>query len=151
MVLVRCLRDEWTVEARTCYGAAKSRADVRGCRDQLSSTQVRMMEKDLEEIGREAPAPVVVEKAPPTPIDRPPPKLVIRLFSDGSVQIDGRAIADDELDRMLTGAYMREKNTDVIIQTEPDVAHGTVIKLMERAKAAGLTRLAIGTGTGSQP
>jgi biopolymer transport protein ExbD len=38
-----------------------------------------------------------------------------------------------------------DKTTQLIIKADKGVAHGKVVNLMERAKQAGLTHLAIGT------
>ena len=42
----------------------------------------------------------------------------------------------------------RDKTTQVVLKADKGVAHGRVVNLMERAKEAGLTRLAIGTAGG---
>ena len=63
----------------------------------------------------------------------------------GDVVIGGKTIPDGELDNLFRTAFARDKQTQVVLKADKAVAHGRVVNLMERAKAAGLTRLAIGT------
>ena len=55
---------------------------------------------------------------------------------------------DAELDNLFRAAFTRDKNTQVVLKADKGVAHGRVVNLMERAKHAGLTRLAIATSGG---
>ena len=71
--------------------------------------------------------------------------LVITLPATGDPVVQGRALHDDDLDRMFEAAFARDKTTQVVIQADRNVAHGRVVEIMEKAKRAGLTRLAIGT------
>ena len=52
---------------------------------------------------------------------------------------------DAEIDGLFRTAFARDKTTQVVLKADKGVAHGRVVNIMERAKAAGLTRLAIGT------
>jgi biopolymer transport protein ExbD len=49
---------------------------------------------------------------------------------------------------VFAAAFARDKSTQVILKADKSVAHGKVVNIMERAKNAGLTRLAIGTSGG---
>ena len=71
--------------------------------------------------------------------------LVIVLPASGDAVVQGRAMRDEDLDKLFRVAFTKDKTTQVIIQADQGVAHGRVVALMEKAKAAGLTRLAIGT------
>ena len=57
-------------------------------------------------------------------------------------------IPDTEIDNLFRAAFARDKNTQVVLKADKGVQHGRVVNLMERAKQAGLTRLAIGTSGG---
>ena len=79
-------------------------------------------------------------------IDTSKPSLVIVVPVNGDVQIAGKAVTDVEIDRLFRNAFARDKDTQVVLKADKSVAHGRVVNLMERAKAAGLSHIAIATG-----
>ena len=81
-------------------------------------------------------------------IDTTKQSLVLTVPLQGDVDVGGKRIADAELDNLFRAAYARDKNTQVVLKADKGVQHGRVVNLMERAKQAGLTRLAIGTSGG---
>jgi biopolymer transport protein ExbD len=91
-----------------------------------------------------APTPVVPTPADPAAqeID---PSIVLIVPINGDVRIGGTAVPDAELDRMFHAAFVRDKNTQVVFKVDTGVQHSRVVNLMDRAKSAGLRRLAIGT------
>jgi biopolymer transport protein ExbD len=78
-------------------------------------------------------------------IDPSKASLVLVIPIQGDVNVGGRAMKDAELDGLFRTAFARDKTTQVVLKADKGVAHGRVVNIMERAKAAGLTRLAIGT------
>jgi biopolymer transport protein ExbD len=82
-------------------------------------------------------------------IDTSQKSLVLLVPIDGPVNVAGKPYQDNELDNLFRAAYQHEKTTQVVLKADKGVAHGRVVNLMERAKAAGLTKLAIGTSGGS--
>lgn len=80
-----------------------------------------------------------------TEIDPSAMSLVIDLSESGQIVIAGRAFDERDLDNVFRAAFVREPTTQVIIRAAKGAAHGRVVAIMEAAKAAGLTRLAIGT------
>jgi biopolymer transport protein ExbD len=78
-------------------------------------------------------------------IDPSKASLVITIPLQGDVDIGGKRIADTDIDNLFRAAFARDKNTQVVLKADKGVQHGRVVNIMERAKAAGLTRLAIGT------
>ena len=81
-------------------------------------------------------------------IDPAKASLVLEIPISGDVVVGGKAMADATLDNVFRAAFQRDKNTQVVLKADKGVAHGRVVNLMERAKQAGLTRLAIGTAGG---
>jgi biopolymer transport protein ExbD len=71
--------------------------------------------------------------------------IVIVLPANGNPTISGRAMSDQDLDNVFRAAVARDKTTQVVIQADRNASHGRVVSIMEKAKAAGLTHLAIGT------
>lgn len=80
-------------------------------------------------------------------IDPAKVSLVIEVPASGDVFVAGRAVTDADLDNLLRAAFVRAKDTQVIIRADRGVQHGRVVNIMERAKAVGLTRLAIATAS----
>jgi len=78
-------------------------------------------------------------------IDTKKASLVLEVPLTGDIAVGGKTFADASLDNLFNAAYQKDQETQVIIKADKGVAHGRVVNLMERAKQAGLTHLAIGT------
>lgn len=78
-------------------------------------------------------------------IDPSKASLVLVIPISGDVVVGGKAMQDTDLDNLFRAAFARDKTTQVVLKADKGVQHGRVVNLMERAKTAGLTRLAIGT------
>ena len=72
-------------------------------------------------------------------------ELIIVMNKDDSIYLDGRSISLENLTLLFTNAAQKSQETLVIIQADQDVSHGSVVRMMDRAKKAGLKRLAIAT------
>ena len=78
-------------------------------------------------------------------IDLDQKPLIVVIPVNGDIVANGSVVKEDQLDNLFRHEYLEDKNKQVVIQADKAVQHGRVVDLMERAKAAGLTRLAIGT------
>jgi biopolymer transport protein ExbD len=81
-------------------------------------------------------------------IDTSKASLVLVVPIDGDVVVGGKTMRDEDLDNLFRAAFQKDKGTQVVLKADKGVQHGRVVNLMERAKAAGLTKLAIGTSGG---
>lgn len=81
-------------------------------------------------------------------IDPSKASLVLEIPINGDVQVGGKPMKDADLDNLFRIAFQKDKATQVVLKADKGVQHGKVVNLMERAKASGLTRLAIGTSGG---
>jgi biopolymer transport protein ExbD len=72
-------------------------------------------------------------------------ELIIVMNKDNTIFVDGRSISSENLTLLLTRTADKSLETLVIIQADQDVSHGSVVRMMDRAKKAGLKRLAIAT------
>jgi biopolymer transport protein ExbD len=81
-------------------------------------------------------------------IDPSKASLVLMIPINGDVVVGGKTMADTDIDGLFRAAFARDKATQVVLKADKGVQHGRVVNLMERAKQAGLTRLAIGTSGG---
>ncbi len=78
-------------------------------------------------------------------IDTSKQSLVLVIPLSGDVSVGGKVMHDDQLDAVFHAAFQKDKATQVVLKADRGVAHGRVVNIMERAKQAGLTHLAIGT------
>jgi biopolymer transport protein ExbD len=79
-------------------------------------------------------------------IDVAKASLVIDVTANGDVIIGGKPMADDDaLARVFSVAYQRDKQTQVVIRADKDVPYALVVRVMDRAKQAGLSHLAMAT------
>jgi biopolymer transport protein ExbD len=78
-------------------------------------------------------------------IDPSKASLVLVIPVTGDVQVSGKAVSDADLDNLFRAAFVKDNTTQVVLKADKGVQHGRVVGIMERAKQAGLTRLAIGT------
>lgn len=81
-------------------------------------------------------------------LDTTKESLIIEIPLQGQVVVGGKSMDDATLEKFLGLAYQRDKKTQVVIKADKGVSHGRVVNVMERAKANGLTQLAIGTSSG---
>jgi len=103
-------------------------------------------EKDAQaEIEKKSGIKVNLPSGAAQEIDTSKASLVLMIPIDGPVVVGGKAMTDAELDNLFRAAFSRDKNTQVVLKADKGVPHGRVVNIMERAKQAGLTRLAIGT------
>jgi biopolymer transport protein ExbD len=70
--------------------------------------------------------------------------LSVAVLSDGRIVLSGDVVTEDELKQALDETKKRNPETLVVVQADEGVPHGKVVSVMEMAKAAGLSQLAIG-------
>jgi len=72
-------------------------------------------------------------------------ELIVVMDKDSNIFIDDTTVSVEELLNIFSNAAQKNKDTLVIIQADQEVSHGNVVRMMDRAKKAGLVRLAIAT------
>jgi biopolymer transport protein ExbD len=103
------------------------------------------VEQEQAEIEKKSGLKVNLPSGAAQEIDTSKASLVILVPLSGDVVVGSKAMPDGQLDALFQAAFQRDKSTQVVLKADKGVAHGRVVNLMERAKQAGLTRLAIGT------
>jgi biopolymer transport protein ExbD len=73
--------------------------------------------------------------------------LTIAILADGRAVVAGKVLEDGALRQAFTDARARNADTVVLFQADEGVPHGRVVQVMELARQAGLSRLAIATRT----
>jgi biopolymer transport protein ExbD len=103
------------------------------------------VEQQQAEIEKKSGLKVNLPSGAAQEIDTSKASLVLVVPLSGDVAVGGKIMRDDQIDALFQAAFQRDKTTQVVLKADKGVAHGRVVNLMERAKQAGLTRLAIGT------
>ena len=107
------------------------------------------VEQDKAEIEKKSGLKVNLPSGAAQDIDTSKASLVLVIPLSGDVAVGGKQMSDDKLDGLFQAAFQKDKQTQVVLKADRGVAHGRVVNIMERAKQAGLTHLAIGTSGGS--
>jgi len=148
----RCEAESWSADGRACVVSSRSFEDLGRCREELGEAAALFAERFLvesqkiEELAKAKKSGLVVNlpAGASAEIDPSQASLVIDISSDQTF-VHGKAMGDADLDNVFRAAFARDKRTQVILRADRGTQHGRVVGIMERAKAAGLTRLAIGT------
>jgi biopolymer transport protein ExbD len=74
-----------------------------------------------------------------------PRDLTVAILADGRAVIGGRVQDEAELARTFEASARLDPETILVVQADEGVAHGRVVAVMETARQAGLSRLAIAT------
>jgi biopolymer transport protein ExbD len=74
--------------------------------------------------------------------------LVVSILKSNEILVQGQPVQRADLKRLFDSAFAREPMTQVILEADEGVTHGTVVQVMELAKQAGLSKLAIATKGG---
>ena len=72
-------------------------------------------------------------------------EIIIVVNKENGIFINNNPVSIDKLFLSLNKSAKRNEDTLVIIQADREVSHGSVMKVMDTAKKAGLRRLAIAT------
>jgi biopolymer transport protein ExbD len=74
-----------------------------------------------------------------------PRDLVVAILADGRAVVGGKVQDDAELAHTFDASAKLNADTVLVVQADEGVPHGRVVAVMEAARAAGLSRLAIAT------
>jgi biopolymer transport protein ExbD len=69
--------------------------------------------------------------------------LSVVLTKDGQVFLDGASRSEEELVRMTRDAVARDADARVIISADRGALHGSVVRVIDLVRGAGVTRFAI--------
>ena len=71
--------------------------------------------------------------------------LVVSIMKSNEILVAGQPVTEEDLKSLFTSAVAKDSGTQVIIEADEGVTHGTVVHVMELAKNVGIVRLAIAT------
>ena len=73
--------------------------------------------------------------------------VTVAILQDGRAVVAGKVLDEPALRQAFVDAHARNADTVVLFQADEGVPHGRVVQVMELARQAGLSRLAIATRT----
>jgi biopolymer transport protein TolR len=76
---------------------------------------------------------------------RPEERLVLAITRDRGVYLDNQPISLDRLSKVLGGMVRRNPKAAVFLKADESVAYGTVMKVMDVIKKAGIDRVGMVT------
>ena len=76
--------------------------------------------------------------------------LVLTLYRDGEVRIDGEPVQEMDVPDALVSEFERRPDVALVISAEESVPHGRVVQFVDLARRSGGTRFAIKTEQGVQ-
>ncbi len=81
-------------------------------------------------------------------IDPGAKSVVISVLQSGELMVQGQPLAHEDVEKLFQSTFGKDPSTQIIIEADEGVRHGQVVILMNAAKQAGLSRLAIATRGG---
>lgn len=72
-------------------------------------------------------------------------RLVLFIGADNSLILGDRPVSIDSLEAVMAEAAASSEDGTLVLNADKTVQHGTVIKVMDIAKRAGMKRLVVGT------
>ena len=80
-----------------------------------------------------------------TRTSRPEERLVLTVTRDRGVYLENQPISLDRLSKVLSGMVQRNPKSAVFLKADEAVAYGTVMKVMDVIKKAGIDRVGMVT------
>ncbi len=88
---------------------------------------------------------VDLPKASSSDTQAQPSDVTIAVDEEGEIVFRHKKVSEQELSALLEAAQADNPNATVIVQADQEVFHGLVVKVMDIAKNAGFSKLAIAT------
>lgn len=111
----------------------------------FSSDAHAIIQRTLDQrLGRETTAapPVETAAAAPPPVLKVHKTVMVHVMADG-VTVDDKPETDGELGMVFSGDAALDKDTEVIVHKDKGVPSAKLVEIIDRAKAAGLTKFTI--------
>jgi biopolymer transport protein ExbD len=74
------------------------------------------------------------------------PKLLIGVSASGEAVVGGRPVDDATLDELLRDGVADDRDTELVVKASKAAPYAAVVKLLDRAKAAGIARVTLEAG-----
>lgn len=75
----------------------------------------------------------------------PDQQNTVTLYQNGTMEWNEQNITEKELNQKLQELHQKNPDATVVIQGDEGIPYGTLIKIMDQARSAGLKRLSLAT------
>ena len=72
-----------------------------------------------------------------------PSRLTISISKNGAVFLNGKVLPQDKIRQEIQKIVKENPNSQAILAADQDVPHGTVIRVLDQIRAAGIKKFAI--------
>jgi len=79
--------------------------------------------------------------------ERTPRELTVWVTEDGTLTLDGETLSLEELETRLTERLAEMDSKRVVLRADRETRHGTVVRVMDAARAAGAEALTVAART----
>ena len=76
--------------------------------------------------------------------------MVIGIMKDGRIAVGGETVDEGSLQTMLKDRMLKNHETPIVIDADGDLAHKSVVRVLDIARQAGVTNIGIGVTPGEQ-
>ena len=77
--------------------------------------------------------------------ETPPSLLTFVISKEGVLQVDGKDIQEEKIEEIVKEKLVENPNVSASIAADTEAAHGTVIRVIDLIKKAGIHKFAIST------
>ncbi|MBC7793953.1 MAG: biopolymer transporter ExbD [Clostridia bacterium] len=75
---------------------------------------------------------------------------IIGIMKDGRITVGGEAVDEEQLKTLLKEKMTVNKETPIVIDADGDLAHKSVVRVLDVARQVGVTNIGIGVTPGDQ-
>lgn len=75
---------------------------------------------------------------------------IIGIMKDGRITVAGEAVDEEQLKELLKDKMGHNKDTPIVIDADGELAHKTVVRVLDVARQVGVTNIGIGVTPGDQ-
>ena len=75
----------------------------------------------------------------------PPSQLTFSINKDGKIFLNSKELAEESLKEKISEQIKLNPDTQAILAADKEVPHGTVIRILDQIKSAGIRKFAIST------
>ena len=78
-------------------------------------------------------------------------RATVTVAADGSLRVDGVPVPAADLQAALVSALGTSADRAIVLEADRAAAYGSVVLVMDAARAAGIERIGVATGQGAPP
>ena len=131
-----------TITSGCATGDYAQSKDIEELRQEIAALRAEVKELKQAAVLSEPRAIELPKAATGAP---PEVSMVISIVKDGRIMLAGEVVTKEKLVEDLKKLAARDPKSRVVVQADDEVAHKLVVEVMDLAKSAGISNLAIAT------